>query len=296
MTTQQLNEFYILATTLSYSEAAEKLFISQSTLSRHIKSMEDELNVRLFSRTTRTVELTSEGKFFQSQIPRLLKKSLDIESILNLESINAKGQIRIICSAQTLNRRLLQFLHDFREHYQNICLDMELLSKESGTDAIYNADILLSPCDYSIKTPDIDAMLVTTQPALLAIPPYHHFGEEQSVSLFDLRNETLIVPIEADISGPYSQLSYLATRKCYGHLAKVAAPTEEQALLKVELGQGVMILPHHLKYHVYAHTQTIAISDPECFFPIYAYHNTGNNNGAATLLFRAMTERFQKKG
>lgn len=62
MTSEQFNEFYILSTTLNYSEAAQKLFISQSTLSRHIKSMEDELGVYLFSRNTRNVVLTSEGK------------------------------------------------------------------------------------------------------------------------------------------------------------------------------------------------------------------------------------------
>lgn len=296
MTTEQLNEFYILSTTLNYSETAEKLYISQSTLSRHIKNMEEELGTHLFSRSTRNVELTSEGKFFLAQIPRLLRKAMDIESILNFESVNATGKIRISFSPQTLNTRVLQFLLDFQERYQNIQLEVNPLSKYSDIDLLYNADITISPCDFTKTKPaDIDAILVTTQSALLAIPPYHHFGEEPSVSLFDLRNETLILPYSDDLAGPYAQLSFMATRKCYGHLAKIAATTADQALLLVELGHGVMIIPHHLKHHVYAHTRTVPISDPECFFPIYVYHNRSNDNGAAVLFYRTMAKHFQKK-
>lgn len=296
MTTEQLNEFYILSTTLSYSETAEKLFMSQSVLSRHIKSMEEELGVRLFCRNTRSVALTSEGKFLQTQIPRLLKKAMDIESVLSLESVDTNGKVLLTFSPQTLNGRILQFLRDFQEQYKNITLKMEPTSKDSETDFIYSTDILLSPCDLTrLVSPDIEAMLLTTQSALLAIPPHHHFGETPSVSLFDLRNETLIVPYAEDLASPYAQISFLASRKCCGHLAKITVTTAEQAMLLVEFGHGVMILPHHLKQHVYAHTQTIPISDPECFFPIYAYHNRSANNGSAALLFKSMMERFQKK-
>lgn len=296
MTTEQLNEFYILSITLNYSKAAEKLFISQSTLSRHIQSMEEELNVHLFSRSTRDVVLTSEGKFFQAQIPRLLRRTMNIESVLSSELINANGKIKILYSMQTLNTGMLQFLRDFQEQYKNINLEMEPLLTYLDSDLIYNTDILISPCDFIGTRPvDIDAMLVTTQSALLAIPPHHHFGKEPSVSLFDLHDETLIIPYEDNLAGPYAQLSFMVKRKCYGHLAKISASTEDHALLLVELGHGVMILPHHLKHHVYAHTQTIPISDSECFFPIYVYYNRSNNNGAAALFFKSMMERFQKK-
>lgn len=296
MTTEQLNEFYILSTTLSYSKAAEKLYISQSTLSRHIKSIEEELNVHLFSRSTRNVVLTSEGKFLQSQIPLLLKKAMDIESILSSDFINTDGKIRILYSAQTLNTEILLFLRNFQEQYQNISLEIEPILSCPDIDMIYSTDIMISPCDFmGAKPADIAAMLAATQSALLAIPPYHPFGNESSVSLFDLRNETLIVPHDDDLNGPYARLSFIAKHKCYGHLAKTGTTTEDQALLLVELGKGVMILPQHLKHHVYAHTRTIPISDIECFFPIYAYYNRNNNNGAASLFYKSMMEHFQKK-
>lgn len=58
---EYLPEFLILAETLSYFEAAERLYISPATLSRHIKALEETLGVQLFDRSTRSVKLTSSG-------------------------------------------------------------------------------------------------------------------------------------------------------------------------------------------------------------------------------------------
>lgn len=296
MTTVQLNEFYILSTTLNYSKAAEKLYISQPTLSRHIIKLEEELHVRLFSRFKSNVSLTSEGRFLQSQIPLLLKKAIDMESILGSELINTDGKVRIMYSAQTLNTGIIQFLRTFQEQYRNIILEMEPLLSYPDITMLYNTDIMISPCDFRGMSPsDIDIMLAATQSALLAIPPYHRFGNEASVSLFNLRDETLIIPHEDDLTGPYARLSFLAKHKCYGHLAKIGAATEDHALLLVEMSRGVMILPHHLRTHVYAHTRTVPVSDRECFFPIYVYYNRRGNNGAAALFFKSIKEHFRKK-
>ena len=54
--------FYHVATTLSFSEAANKLFISQSAVSQSIKALEKKLNQKLFIRSTKKVRLTPEGE------------------------------------------------------------------------------------------------------------------------------------------------------------------------------------------------------------------------------------------
>ncbi|MCC8065752.1 MAG: LysR family transcriptional regulator [Clostridiales bacterium] len=59
-----LNEFVKLAETGNYLEAADALYISQSTLSRHIQNIENDLGVQLFNRTTRKVELNEFGRTF----------------------------------------------------------------------------------------------------------------------------------------------------------------------------------------------------------------------------------------
>ena len=60
----KIREFVFLANINNFQEAADALYISQSTLSRHIQSLENELQNKLFDRTTRSVQLSEFGKFF----------------------------------------------------------------------------------------------------------------------------------------------------------------------------------------------------------------------------------------
>ena len=64
MKIQSLREFIALSEVKNFNQAAERVFLSQPTLSRHIKELEDELGVSLFSRSTRHVYLTEFGEFF----------------------------------------------------------------------------------------------------------------------------------------------------------------------------------------------------------------------------------------
>ena len=133
------------------------------------------------------------------------------------------------------------------------------------------------------------------QKPLLAIPPYSRYGDVQEVHLEDLEGETLIVPYDEDFFGPYARNALLASRRCKNRLKRQGADSPEEALLKVELGRGVMLIPHHLKHRVYPHTRTVPGSDPECRFPIILYRNKGTGNSAAALFYEKMREAFRAK-
>ena len=60
----QVKCFLILSETLSFSKTADKLFISQSTVSKKIKQLEGELQVTLFDRGHRQIKLTPTGRYF----------------------------------------------------------------------------------------------------------------------------------------------------------------------------------------------------------------------------------------
>ena len=62
MRIEHLGEFLDLAETLSYVETARRMLVSESTLSRHIKALEEDLGVVLFERTSRRVRLSSQGE------------------------------------------------------------------------------------------------------------------------------------------------------------------------------------------------------------------------------------------
>ena len=64
MNTFQLSCFLAVAEYLNFAQAAQQLHVTHPAVSQQIQSLEKELNVKLFKRTTRSVKLTEEGKIF----------------------------------------------------------------------------------------------------------------------------------------------------------------------------------------------------------------------------------------
>ncbi len=81
MTFRQLQYFLEVARTLNFSKAAEALFVSQSTLSKAISTLEEELGAVLFLRSHHNVKLTPAGAVLATNLPRLqedLNKTIDL--------------------------------------------------------------------------------------------------------------------------------------------------------------------------------------------------------------------------
>ncbi len=83
MNTDYLREFVALAENGNYSQTAENLFISQSSLSKHIMALEKDLRVTLLDRTTRNVRLSPDGEMF-------LPYAVKISNLLNDYTIASK--------------------------------------------------------------------------------------------------------------------------------------------------------------------------------------------------------------
>lgn len=72
MNIEDIREFYVLSVTNSFSETAEQLFTTQSSISKHLKRQEDEIGTPLFTRTSRKVKLNEAGKVFFTYAEKFL--------------------------------------------------------------------------------------------------------------------------------------------------------------------------------------------------------------------------------
>ncbi|GAB6099609.1 LysR family transcriptional regulator [Halanaerocella petrolearia] len=136
--------FYYVATYLSFSKAADKLFISQSAVSQSIKSLEDKLDTSLFIRNTKQVTLTKEGELLYKHIKPAFNLIKNGEK--NIQEINSfkKGEIHIGANDTICKYFLLPYLKKFHELYPQIHIQItnrtsakcvELL-KEGAVDLI----------------------------------------------------------------------------------------------------------------------------------------------------------------
>jgi len=122
MDTERCHEFVVLAQTCNYLQAADQLFISQSSLSKHIKALERELGVELFNRTTRRVQLTEHGRVFLPFARRIA--SAGHEAIVALDNArdNERRVLEIGSIPVMVPYGITKLLHDFEHEHPNVRL------------------------------------------------------------------------------------------------------------------------------------------------------------------------------
>lgn len=155
MNIDQLQRFLVVAECLNFTTAAERLYIGQSTISRQIAALEQELGVILLIRGPRSVELTEAGKVLQREGTKLMKHISEVKDKVVDAGRGASGKLRITTVPAyfpVLNDLCLQTMEAFPDikvnlsysKYVNVCQDLDL-----GT-----ADIAVS---YSFLNPYNDA-------------------------------------------------------------------------------------------------------------------------------------------
>lgn len=129
MRVEYLNEFLELAHTENYQEAAENLFISQATLSKHIQALETEFNLTLFDRTTRSVRLSEDGKFLLQYATKIVSAYDDCKSAIanRLSQKTREHSIRIASTTHIVEYGIADVIADFKRMHYSIKLDVVIV-------------------------------------------------------------------------------------------------------------------------------------------------------------------------
>ncbi len=276
MTTERLQEFAVLSSTLNYSNAARILFITQSTLSRHIAEMEEELGFQLFERTTRNVELTEAGKQFSFSIGKLLEKYDTAVSRLNIKGVKATGSICIVYTPSASFPPFLTFCKKFNTKYPGITLKLEM-SSSFGIGNISGHDLYFTPAEYIDPPKNVKMLHVFPQSAYLFMPPNSMLINKQNVTLRDIKGYTLFIPLDdAAINGPYARNCSTALKCTDGDLKIVEVKNSVGALVNVGMGNGVTILPRHQITEEYRNYPSVKLYESGCNFDINVYYDAKN--------------------
>ena len=128
MELRHVRYFDAVAETLNFTRAAERLHVTQSTLSHQIKQMEDELGVALFDRSTKKVRMTEAGEILRSYMtPALEQIDRGVQALRgNAETLT--GSIRLGTTPSFNTRMVPLCVSTFLHHYPGIQVTVEELS------------------------------------------------------------------------------------------------------------------------------------------------------------------------
>jgi DNA-binding transcriptional LysR family regulator len=129
----------------SFSEAAQLLLMTPSTVSKLIARLEARLGMRLIERSTRRLVLTGEGQFYYERSQALLGQLDETEQQIAQGGAEAEGLIRVTSSVTFGVTALEPILPDFLEAYPRIVVDLSL------SDEV--VDLYLERTDIAIRVP-----------------------------------------------------------------------------------------------------------------------------------------------
>ncbi len=140
--------FYYVATSLSFSEASKKLYISQSAVSQSVKLLEKKLDQKLFVRTTKKVSLTPAGELLLSHIEPAINLIQRGEETLSDETSLSFGQLRIGASDTICRYYLVPYLKEFHKKFPEVPIRITNATSYSCVDLLEHGEVDLIIVNY----------------------------------------------------------------------------------------------------------------------------------------------------
>lgn len=244
MNLRDLKYILAVAETRHFGRAAERCFVSQPTLSGQIKKLEEELDVVIFERTNRSVEVTPVGAAILGHARLALEQAQAIEQVARAHQDPLAGPLRI-GAIPTLSPYLIpQILVPLKRAYPNL----RLILSEEITDALIarltgheiDAALLATPVEDS----DLDAIALFDEPFWLAYPRDNPLYEKDEITAEDLEKLDLLLLAEGHcLTHQVMEVCRLADRPIHGEMADLRAASLETLLQLVGAGFGCTLVP-----------------------------------------------------
>jgi LysR family carnitine catabolism transcriptional activator len=239
---RELDVFLTLAETLSFRRTAERMHLSQPAVTGVISRIEDSLQVKLFDRTTRQVQLTGPGLVFVEQAQRLRNMAEDaVRAVRNVATLQV-GQVAIAAMPSLAATVVPAAFAKFRQAFPGV--QLQLIDTLSGPafEMVRAGSVEFALTAANPAYADLDYLPLASDVFVLLIPATHPLAQEKgSLSWSEVADLPHIsMPLPSSVR-QYADAAFLEHRIRFApqfeleHLATIKA--------LVSAGLGVAALP-----------------------------------------------------
>lgn len=284
MNLRQLYYFKAIAELEHYTRAAEKLYVSQSSLSHAIRELEHELNVEFFVKRGRNVELTKYGQMFLPYVQKTLE-TLETGVAALSDYINPNTGTVVMAGFPSL----AQFAPDIIVRYvsETNRVDVRLQFNQEATYAQLRDQLLTGQVDLIFATQVEDSRVASSyigdHPVVLLVPQSHRLAQRDCVDLRELDGEKFIAfDTDCQLRGMTDQI--------FRDLAiqpNITTETAQDLIIYglVAANHGVAVIPYPLGGAPY-HTKILSITNAVPARKLYLMWNKEQYLSPAAEYFR----------
>ncbi|RLA63831.1 MAG: LysR family transcriptional regulator [Epsilonproteobacteria bacterium] len=188
----QLKLFRDIAYEKSFVKAAQINFMTQPSVSVHLKQLEEELGVRLFDRVPRRVILTPEGKVYLQHVEEILNKCDNLLALPGTLGTSLKGEVRIASIHSIGMYELGPFLRSFMQQYPGIRIHLEYQAAYKVYDLVQKRKAHLGMVAYPEKHIKIQSITYGKDQLGLIVPANHHLAQKDRIRLQQIEGEPFV--------------------------------------------------------------------------------------------------------
>jgi len=186
MTITQLKYVLSVAEYQNFTVAAEHSFVTQPTLSMQIQKLEEELNIKIFNRSKKPIELTQIGKKIVEQAKVIVGESNRILDIVHQQKGFIGGEFKLGIIPTIMPTLLPMFLQNFTKKYPKVKLIIEELTTEEIIRKLSDGHIDAALAATPLENDSIKERPLYYEPFVGLIPENHRLFKNKTITAEEL--------------------------------------------------------------------------------------------------------------
>lgn len=238
---RQLEVFLEVADRLSFSRAAERLFLTQPAVSRYIKELEQNIGLPLFDHRKRNLALTDAGHTLQQHARQVIAQIEAMEAALQPSSGDLSGSVRL-SSGVAWEVLLSEVLVDFQRLHPQVNLRIRILGTPQMTELLLDNRLAFGFGPDEPRDTRLEGQHIADFEMAVIAPPDHRLAHHAQVSPKQLENEPFVAYSAAESAPSYRYLLQLGVKPNY------VMETESFEGIKraVESGIGISLMMKYM--------------------------------------------------
>ncbi|MFK7115326.1 LysR substrate-binding domain-containing protein [Flavobacterium oreochromis] len=193
MTITQLQYVLAVAEHKNFTQAAEKCFVTQPTLSMQIQKIEEELDIIIFDRTKKPIQLTEVGRKIVEQAKNIVNEADRIQDIVDQEKGFIGGEFRIGIIPTVMPTLLPMFLNNFIKKYPKVKLIIEELNTAEIITKLKNGHLDAAIAATPLEEEKIKEIVLYYEPFMVYVPENHSKFNKTELEIEDLNVEEILL-------------------------------------------------------------------------------------------------------
>lgn len=236
---RQLENFVEVCEQMSFTKAANNLYISQQGVSKSIKSLEDELGVQLFFRTNSTLSLTSYGMILLKYATELVKDYSNVLAEISAEKNRDKDAITVGFAHGIANFFPDNLIGDYLKSHPATRISIREYSDTEVDEALIRGEIDIGFCVAPVDGKKLKTQYVHNMNLYFMLGEAHPLANETAIDLRQLKNDCFI----AMGDGGKGHASFLERCRKAGFFPNISVKVSDTELLmklcRQNIGVGV---------------------------------------------------------